>query len=115
MQPIRNHAQQLGAKDYWARFGKAADYVVMYIPGEHFLSAALEQDEGLWEWAFQRRVLLATPTNLVAIARTVAAVWRQEKMADEARKIGQLGKEIYERLAVAAGRLGKMGAASIAW
>ncbi len=106
---IRNHAQQLGAKDYWARFGKAADYVVMYIPGEHFLSAALEQDEGLWEWAFQRRVLLATPTNLVAIARTVAAVWRQEKMADEARKIGQLGKEIYERLAVAAGRLGKMG------
>src|SRR3546814_821438 len=61
---IRTHAQQLGAKDYWARFGKAADYVVMYIPGEHFLSAALEQDEALWEWAFERRVLLATPTNL---------------------------------------------------
>ncbi|HKX22439.1 MAG TPA: DNA recombination protein RmuC [Rhizorhapis sp.] len=106
---IRNHAQQLGAKDYWARFGKAADYVVMYIPGEHFLSAALEQDEMLWEWAFERRVLLATPTNLVAICRTVASVWRQEKLAEEAQAIGQLGKELYERLAVAAGHLKKLG------
>lgn len=106
---IRNHAQQLGAKDYWARFGKAADYVVMYIPGEHFLSAALEQDEGLWEWAFERRVLLATPTNLVAICRTVASVWRQEKLAEEAQAIGALGKELYERLSVAAGHLKKLG------
>lgn len=106
---IRLHAQQLGAKDYWSRFGKAADYVIMYIPGEHFLSAALEQDEGLWEWAFERRVLLATPTNLVAIARTVAAVWRQEKLAEEAHQIGALGKEIYERLAVAAGHLRRVG------
>jgi DNA recombination protein RmuC len=106
---IRLHAQQLGAKDYWARFGKAADYVIMYIPGEHFLSAALEQDDGLWDWAFERRVLLATPTNLVAIARTVASVWRQEKMAEEAARIGQLGKELYERLAVATGHLRKVG------
>lgn len=106
---VRLHAQQLGAKDYWTRFGKAADYVVMYIPGEHFLSAALEQDSGLWDWAFERRVLLATPTNLIAIARTVESVWRQEKMADEAQKIGALGKEMYERLAVAAGHLRKLG------
>ncbi|WP_443970789.1 DNA recombination protein RmuC [Sphingobium sp. CR28] len=106
---VRLHAQQLGAKDYWTRFGKAADYVVMYIPGEHFLSAALEQDSGLWDWAFERRVLLATPTNLIAIARTVESVWRQEKMADEAQKIGALGKEMYERLAVAAGHLGALG------
>lgn len=106
---IRLHAQQLGAKDYWARFGKAADYVVMYIPGEHFLSAALEQDDALWDWAFERRVLLATPTNLVAIARTVASVWRQEKLAEEAQQIGALGKEIYERLSVAAGHLRKVG------
>ncbi|MCF8706487.1 DNA recombination protein RmuC [Rhizorhapis sp. SPR117] len=106
---IRNHAQQLGAKDYWARFGKAADYVVMFIPGEHFLSAALEQDESLWEWAFERRVLLATPTNLVAICRTVASVWRQEKLAEEAQAIGLMGKELYERLIVAAGHLKKLG------
>jgi DNA recombination protein RmuC len=108
-QAIRLHAQQLGAKDYWTRFGKAADYVIMYIPGEHFLSAALEQDGGLWEWAFERRVLLATPTNLVAIARTVASVWRQEKLAEEAQQVGALGKEMYERLSVAAGHLSSLG------
>ncbi|MBN8829101.1 MAG: DNA recombination protein RmuC, partial [Sphingomonadales bacterium] len=106
---IRLHAQQLGAKDYWTRFGKAADYVVMFIPGEHFLSAALEQDAALWEWAFERRVLLATPTNLIAITRTVASVWRQEKLAEQAQQVGALGKEMYERLSVAAGHLGALG------
>lgn len=106
---LRTHIQQLGGKEYWSRFGNAADYVIMYIPGEHFLSAALEHDDKLWEWALERRVLLATPTNLIAIARTVAAVWRQEKLADEAKKIGQLGKELYERLSVAASGLKKMG------
>lgn len=108
-QSMRKHAEQLGAKDYWARFGKAADYVVMFIPGEHFLSAALEHDGELWERAFERRVLLATPTNLVAIARTVASVWRQEKLAEEAQQIGALGKEMYERLSVAAGHLAGLG------
>lgn len=106
---IRLHAQQLGAKDYWTRFGKAADYVVMFIPGEHFLSAALEQDAALWEWAFERRVLLATPTNLIAITRTVASVWRQETLAQEAQQIATLGKEMFERLAVAAGHLAALG------
>lgn len=106
---IRSHAQQLGAKDYWTRFGKAADYVVMFIPGEHFLSAALEQDPSLWEWAFERKVLLSTPTNLVAIARTVASVWRQEKMAEQAQQIGALGKEMVERLSVAAEHLRRLG------
>jgi DNA recombination protein RmuC len=106
---IRLHAQQLGAKDYWTRFGKAADYVVMFIPGEHFLSAALEQDAALWEWAFERRVLLATPTNLIAITRTVASVWRQETLAQEAQQVGALGKEMYERLSIAAGHLASLG------
>lgn len=106
---IRSHAQQLGAKDYWTRFGDAADYVVMFIPGEHFLAAALEQDDGLWEWAFEKRVLLATPTNLVAIARTVASVWRQEKLAEQTQQIALLGKEMHERLAVAAGHLASLG------
>ncbi|HEY6916590.1 MAG TPA: DNA recombination protein RmuC [Allosphingosinicella sp.] len=106
---IRNHAMQLGGKAYWQQFGDAADYVVMYIPGEHFLTAALEQDDGLWEWAFERRVLLATPTNLVAIARTVASVWRQEKLAEEAAEIARLGKELHARLATMGGHVVKLG------
>jgi len=108
-QSIRNHAQQLGGKNYWDQFGGAADYVVMYIPGEHFLTAALEQDDRLWEWAFERRVLLATPTNLVAIARTVASVWRQEKLAEEAAEIARLGKELHARLATMGGHVARLG------
>jgi DNA recombination protein RmuC len=96
---MRTHAQQLGSKAYWAQFGDAADYVIMYIPGEHFLAAALEQDPTLWDWAFERRVLLATPTNLVAIAKTVASIWRQERLAEAAQEIASLGRELHSRLA----------------
>jgi len=106
---IRAHVNALGAKAYWAQFEDAPDYVVMFIPGEHFLTAALEQDPSLWDYAFDKKVLLATPTNLIAIARTVAAVWRQERLAKEARQIGELGKELYERLAKAADDLRKVG------
>lgn len=106
---IRRHAEQLGSKAYWQQFGDAADYVILYIPGEHFLTAALEQDDHLWEWAFERRVLLATPTNLVAIARTVASVWRQEKLAEEAAEIARLGKELHARLATMGGHVARMG------
>jgi DNA recombination protein RmuC len=106
---IKNHVNTLGNKAYWAQFEDSPDYVVMFIPGEHFLSAALEQDSKLWDYAFDRRVLLATPTNLIAIARTVAAVWRQENLAREARKIGELGKELYDRLAKAAQDLKRVG------
>jgi len=106
---MRNHVQQLGSKAYWAQFGDAADYVIMYIPGEHFLTAALDQDPGLWEKAFERRVLLATPTNLVAIARTVATVWKQEKLAAEAGKIAELGRELHSRLATMAEHVSSVG------
>ena len=106
---IVRHAQQLGSKNYWAQFGEAADYVIMYIPGEHFLTAALEQDSELWEKAFKDRVLLATPTNLVAIARTVASVWKQEKLAAEAGKIAELGRELHARLATMAEHVASVG------
>ena len=106
---IRAHVNTLGAKAYWSQFEDAPDYVVMFIPGEHFLTAALEQDPTLWDYAFEKKVLLATPTNLIAIARTVAAVWRQERLAKEARQIGELGKELYERLAKAADDLRRVG------
>jgi len=106
---MRNHAQQLGSKAYWAQFGDAADYVIMYIPGEHFLAAALEQDPTLWDWAFERRVLLATPTNLVAIAKTVASIWRQERLAEAAQEIANLGKELHSRLATMNEHMARVG------
>ncbi len=106
---MRAHVNALGNKAYWSQFAEAPDYVIMFVPGEHFLSAALEHDPTLWDFAFEKKVLLATPTNLIAIARTVAAVWRQEKMAKEARQIGELGKELYDRLAKAASDLRKVG------
>jgi DNA recombination protein RmuC len=106
---VKKHINALSGKAYWSQFDDAPDYVIMFIPGEHFLSAALEHDPDLWQFAFERRVLLATPTNLIAIARTVAAVWRQEKLARDAAEIGLLGKEMYDRLAVAAGLLKTVG------
>ncbi len=106
---MRNHVQQLGAKSYQSQFEEAPDYVVMFVPGEHFVAAALEADPELWDFAFQRRVLLATPTNLVAIARTVAMVWSQDKLAQEAIEIGRAGSELYDRLAVATEHLKRVG------
>ncbi len=106
---MRNHVQQLGAKSYQSQFDEAPDYVVMFVPGEHFVAAALEHDPELWNFAFDRRVLLATPTNLVAIARTVAMVWTQDKLAQEAMEIGKLGTEIYERIATAGEHLKGVG------
>jgi DNA recombination protein RmuC len=81
----------------------------MYIPGEHFLTAALEQDPTLWDWAFERRVLLATPTNLVAIARTVASIWQQERLAEAADEIAKLGKELHSRLATMSEHMARVG------
>jgi len=106
---MKAHVNTLGSKAYQTRFADTADYVIMFVPGEHFLSAALDQEPQLWDYAFERRVLLATPTNLIAIARTVAAVWRQERLATDARKIGELGKEMHDRLAVAADHLRVVG------
>ena len=101
---IRNHTQQLGSKAYWAQFGDTAEYVVMYIPGEHFLTAALEQDDNLWSWAFERRVLLATPTNLVAIAAPLLGL-AQEKLPRLPAK-SPLSARMHSRLATMAQHMG---------
>lgn len=106
---MRNHVQTLGSKSYQSQFDDSPDYVVMFVPGEHFVSAALEHDPELWDFAFRNKVLLATPTNLVAIARTVAQVWRQDTIAREAVEIGKMGAELYDRLAVAAEHMKRVG------
>lgn len=106
---MKNHVNSLGQKAYQDQFEDTPDYVIMFVPGEHFLAAALEKDPDLWDFAFSKRVLLATPTNLIAIARTVAAVWKQEKMAGQAREIAELGKELYVRLTTMGAHVGRMG------
>ena len=106
---IRTHAQQLGSKAYWAQFDDSAEYVVMYVPGEHFLNAALEIDPGLWEWAMERKVLLATPTNLVVIARTAAHYWEQHGRNEAAEEIARLAKELHSRLATMAEHMTRVG------
>lgn len=106
---MRNHVQTLGSKSYQSQFDDAPDYVVMFVPGEHFVAAALEHDPELWDFAFRNKVLLATPTNLVAIARTVAQVWRQDQMAAEAQEIGRIGAELYDRLRVASEHMKRVG------
>lgn len=106
---MRGHVQTLGSKSYQSQFDDTPDYVVMFVPGEHFVAAALESDPELWDFAFRNKVLLATPTNLVAIARTVAQVWRQDTIAREAVEIGKAGAELYDRLATAAEHLKRVG------
>jgi len=106
---MKAHVNTLGAKSYWNQFDDTPDFVVMFVPGEHFLAAALDQDPALWDYAFERKVLLATPTNLIAIARTVAAVWRQEKLANQAREIAALGKELYARMSVMGTHIARVG------
>lgn len=106
---MRGHVQTLGNKAYQNQFDDAPDYVVMFVPGEHFVAAALEHDPELWDFSFHNKVLLATPTNLVAIARTVAMVWKQDQLAREAVEIGKAGAELYDRIAVAAEHLKRVG------
>ncbi len=106
---MRNHIQALGDKSYQSQFDEAPDFVVMFVPGEHFIAAALEQESKLWDYAFERKVLLASPTNLVAIARTIAQVWRQDGLTREAREIGKLASDLYDSLAKTQDDLMKTG------
>ena len=106
---FRQHVDTLAGKSYWRSFAHSPEFVVMFVPGESFLSAALEADTSLIEYAAERRVVLATPTTLIALLRTVAFAWTQEALADKAHEIHRLGVDLHGRIATMSSHLDKVG------
>jgi DNA recombination protein RmuC len=97
-QQLWRHVNALAAREYWARFDPAPEMVVLFLPGEHFLSAALERDNDLLERALAKRVLLATPVTLISVLKGVAYGWRQERLAANAEELRRIAQEFYERV-----------------
>ncbi|MHB8451097.1 MAG: DNA recombination protein RmuC, partial [Mycobacteriales bacterium] len=105
---LRAHVDQLGAKTYWERTN-SPEFVVLFIPGEAFLAPALEADPELMEHAARKRVVLATPTTLIALLRTVAYAWQQERLTEHAAEVFELGRDLYSRLATLGGHVDRLG------
>lgn len=106
---VRDHVGKLASKRYWRQFQPAPDFVVMFVPDETFLRAAQEHDSTIQENAWESGVIPASPTNLITLLRTIAAVWQQETAAEDARRISELGRELYERLGTMGKHFAKVG------
>jgi len=106
---LRAHVDALAGKSYWAAFESTPEFVVLFVPGDSFLQAALAADPALLDHAFERNVVIATPTTLIALLRTVAYTWRQEALAHNAAKVQAMGRELYERLSTMGEHMAKLG------
>jgi DNA recombination protein RmuC len=108
---VREHMAKLSAKSYWQQFSDSPDYVVMFLPDEGFFRAAWEHDPSLVETGVRSRVHVASPTTLIVLLQSIAYGWQQERVAEDAREIQALGRELYDRVSVLGGHLGKVGGA----
>jgi DNA recombination protein RmuC len=106
---VRTHVDALAAKQYWQQFAPAPEFVVMFLPAEALFSQALETDPSLLDYAAGKQVIMATPTTLIAMLKTVSYAWTQEALADNAREVHQLGRDLYERLGTVGGHLDALG------
>jgi len=113
---LRRHSQLVGArvrelssKQYWSQFERSPDFVILFLPGDQFLSAALEENPGMMDDSWQKNVMLATPTSLVALLKALSYGWKQAVLADNAAEIRRLGEDVYKRLAVFGEHLGRLG------
>ena len=107
-QKVRQHMTSLSSKEYWKDFSPDTEFVVLFLPGESFFSAALEQDRQLIEDGISKRVILATPTTLIALLRTVAVSWQQHSLHENAKEIGKAGIELFDRLTIYADHMKKI-------
>jgi DNA recombination protein RmuC len=106
---VREHVGKLSAKGYWRQFEPSPDLVVMFLPDESYLRVAHEHDPSLQEYAWSSNVILASPSTLMILLRTVAMTWQQETVAESAREVSELGRELYKRLATMGAHMSKLG------
>ena len=106
---LKSYANDLGKKGYWRQFDRSPDFVIMFVPGEHFLSAAAERAPDLIETAFRNGVIVASTINMLALAKIMAGMWRQEALAAQAQEVAEAGRELYKRLAVMGGHVARLG------